>query len=89
MSLCVLTFLQSIVMGLAYASTGVFRSVTPLLGKLVAEYYSLLFLLLASLLLFLEVCLTSQRALVSICVKLTYTHKHNINFPHPLSWCSL
>ena len=42
MRLCILTFLQSIVMGLAYASTGVFRSVTPLLGKLVVGYFQIL-----------------------------------------------
>ena len=33
----IFTLLQSVVMGLAYVSTGIFRSVTPLFRKLVLE----------------------------------------------------
>ena len=92
MSLCILTFLQSIVMGLAYASTGVFRSVTPLLGKLVVGYFQILssslFLHLSFSFFFFEVCLTGQPALLYFPYALD-THIIMYNFPHPLSWCSL
>ena len=40
--------LQSVVMGLAYVSTGVFRSVTPLFSKLVQEYPSIFLTLYCS-----------------------------------------